>query len=425
MNQRTVILRSPGVPAAGAFLVVSCAVLVAVCLYQHIPMADALVYRAEGEAVVDGSDLYGFTVTEWSLPATYPPFAAILFVPTTWLPVAALKGVFIAGNTALLALLVHLSGRLAGIRIRPAYVLGATAVGIWLEPVLQTLFFGQINLALACLVLWDLTRPTGALGKGFALGIAAGIKLTPAVFIAHLLLTRRLREGLTALASFAGTVLLGVLVLPKDSVDFWTRRIFETDRVGKPWIVDNQALQGLLARLLHVPEPGLAWLLPAVAVGIAGLWLARRAGSGPWGVLAVAFTALLISPISWSHHWVWCVPLLVVLLTEGRTRVAALLATVFLARSFWLLPHAGDLDLRLPWWQQPLASPYALVGLAVLAYAALHPHRPNTRAPARTSVPARIPLPRGTPAPPGREKPGREKAGQEKTGQERPGPVQY
>lgn len=378
---------------AGVLLAVSLATLATLCVLQHIPMADTLVYRAEGAAVANGTDLYGFTVTRWQLPATYPPFAAILFVPTTWLPVGALKVAFAVGNTALLALLVHLSCRFARLPARPALVLAGTAVGVWCEPVFQTIVYGQINLALVCLVLWDLTRTDDAIGKGFALGVAAGVKLTPAIFIVYLLLTGRVRAGLTALASLTGTVLLGALVLPHASVDFWTRRVFETGRVGKAWIVDNQSLQGLLARVLHDPEPGAVWLAAAVLTGAAGLWTARRAAVGAgretWGVLATALTALLVSPISWSHHWVWCVPLLAVLLAEGRRGAAAAVAGVFLARTLWLVPHEGPLDLRLPWWQQPLASPYPLLGLVLLAYAAIPPRtrRPHPF-PRRAGVPS-------------------------------------
>lgn len=96
---------------------------------------------------------------------------------------------------------------------------------------------------------------------------------------------------------------------------------------------------------------------------------APAAGPHPdrWGVLGTAFTALLVSPISWSHHWVWCVPLIAVLYAGHGPRPAAAVAAVFTARTLWLIPHQGDLDLRLPWWQQPLASPYPLLGLLVLA----------------------------------------------------------
>ncbi|MFD5537533.1 glycosyltransferase 87 family protein [Streptomyces sp. NPDC127079] len=366
-------------------------------------MADLLVYRAEGEAVVHGGDLYGFTVTEWRLPATYPPFAAVLFVPTTWIPVPALKVAFLAGNALLLAFLVTLSARLAG-RTAPLPLLcAATAGALWLEPVFQTLLFGQINLAITCLVLWDLTRPSGARAKGLALGIAAGIKLTPAVFIAYLFLTARRKEAGVATASFAGTALLGALLLPSATADFWTRRLFETGRVGRAWIVDNQSLQGLIARSLHTEAPGLTWAIPTAAVAVAGVWLASRVhrvhrvprgdrdvedreAGDRWGILLTAFTALLISPISWSHHWVWCVPLLAVLLAAGRPRLALAAGAVFTARTMWLLPHEGDLDLRLSWWQQPLAAPYPLLGLALLAGAAHTLRRAPRRSGAQPSV---------------------------------------
>jgi len=397
-----------------SLLALSLAAFSALCVVTRAPMADALVYRAEGAAVLHGRDLYGFTVTEWHLSATYPPFAALLFVPTAWLPPAALKVVFLAGNVAMLAALVRLSCRLAGLPTRLPAGCAATALALWLEPVFQTVLFGQINLAVVCLILWDLTRPPGARGKGIALGVAAGLKLTPAVFIAYLLFTRRRREAVTAASAFAGTVLLGALALPAASVDFWTRRLYETDRVGKAWIVDNQSLQGLIARALGEPSPGLAWALPATAAGCMGLWLARRASGDRrahevprapggrrahevprapggrrahevprapgdqrahdvprapedrWGVLAAAFTALLISPISWSHHWVWCVPLIAVLYAERRLRLAAAVTAVFTDRTLWLIPHQGALDLQLPWWQQLLASPYPLLGLLLL-----------------------------------------------------------
>ncbi|MFF4834833.1 glycosyltransferase 87 family protein [Streptomyces sp. NPDC001315] len=370
--------RSLSATAPFLLLAVSLTAFAALCVARRAPMADALVYRAEGEAVLHGGDLYGFTVTQWHLPATYPPFAALLFTPAAWLPVPALKAAFLAGNALLLACLVRLSARLAGRPLRLPALCTATALALWLEPVFQTLLFGQINLAVTCLVLWDLTRPPGTRGKGIALGIAAGIKLTPALFVAYLLLRGRHREAATATTAFAGTLLLGALALPAASADFWTRRLYETDRVGKAWIVDNQSLKGLAARALGDPAPGAAWALPALAVAAVGLWLAVRAAEEPHGVLLTAFTALLVSPVSWSHHWVWCVPLIAVLLAEGRFRTAALTALLCTARTMWLLPHEGDLDLRLPWWQQPLAAPYPLLGCTLLVGSALFGRRQPT-----------------------------------------------
>ncbi|MGD6753586.1 glycosyltransferase 87 family protein [Streptomyces sp. BH105] len=366
---------------AYVLLSLSVAALVALCVPRGLPMADVLVYRAEGAAVLaGGGDLYGFAVTEWRLPATYPPFAALLFAPTAWVPLTVLKAAFLLGNTALVVVLVGLSCRFAGLRVSWAGVYAAAALALWLEPVFQTVLFGQINLALACLILWDLTRPPGAPGKGLALGIATGIKLTPAVFIVYLFLAGRRREAAHAVAGFAGTVVVGALVLPYASGEFWTRRLYETGRVGKAWIVDNQSLQGLVARVLHTAEPGLWWAVPAGVVAVLGLYAARRV-KGQWGVILAALTALLVSPISWSHHWVWCVPLIAVAWSEGHRRAAWALAALFTSRTMWLLPHEGNLDLHLTWWQQPLASPYALLGLLLLGCAVAGTRRDGHAAP--------------------------------------------
>ncbi|WP_405408813.1 glycosyltransferase 87 family protein [Streptomyces decoyicus] len=369
----------PRVVLAAALLIASLAGLWILYQVQSMPMSDIAVYRAEGQAASAGGDLYGFTVTKWALPATYPPFAAVLFIPTTWLSLGTLKVVAVLVNAVLLALLVHLSCKAAGLgkadRTAPV-ILAATALGLWLEPVFQTFVFGQVNLALTCLVLWDLSRPDGARLKGFATGIAAGIKLTPAIFAVYLLVTGRVKAAFTVLGGFLASALLGWLVLPAASIEFWTRRMFETGRVGKVWIVDNQSLQGLITRVLHEPEPGLLWAVPALLTAAAGLYAARRVylrrGLDSWGVLCTAVTALLVSPISWSHHWVWCVPLLVALAARTRRRawrraLPAAVTLAFTARTMWMIPHTGDLDLHFSWWQQPFAAPYPVLGLALLA----------------------------------------------------------
>ncbi|MFI5827645.1 glycosyltransferase 87 family protein [Streptomyces sp. NPDC051578] len=190
------------------------------CIAPRVPAANALVH--------------GFSAAEWRPPAAYPPFAAILFTPAAWLPAGVLKAVLVLGSAGLLALLTLWSCRLAGLRARPGHVLAATVAGLWAEPLFQSPLPGQINLALACVAVWDLGRPRAALGKGFALGTAAGITLTPAVLIPYLLLTGRIRTGLTALAAFAGTGLLGLLVLPQASAEFWTRHFAAGGRALLP-----------------------------------------------------------------------------------------------------------------------------------------------------------------------------------------------
>jgi alpha-1,2-mannosyltransferase len=361
----------------------------------HLALIDMQVYRAEGRAVLDHRSLYTLRATRADLAATYPPFAALLFTPLAALPLPLLRVLVTGTNIGLLGVLGLLSCRYAdwpGPAARPAVAVLAAGLGVWLEPMWTTLNYGQINLLLAVLVLWDLTLPDDRRHKGMAIGIAAGIKLTPALFIVYLLLSRRVRAAVVAGATALGTALVGAVLLPGNSLAFWTKDLFDTGRVGQVWIVDNQSLRGMLARLGHTTTPG-AWALPVVAaVGALGLAVAaasaRGAGRAPraeaWGGLCCAITALLVSPISWSHHWVWCLPVIVLLGAEavaeasaaGRRRWRWRAATagavvVFTSQCIWLVPHAGDRALHLPYWEMPFASAYPLAGLAFLILAGL------------------------------------------------------
>jgi alpha-1,2-mannosyltransferase len=373
--------------------------LLAYAIVRHFvgtSMVDMIVYRAEGAAVAHGQDLYAFRVTQWGLPATYPPFAAMLFVPITWFGVPFLRVAITLGNLVLLGTLAHLSFKLVGWprrELRAVGVILITGLGVWLEPIFTNLRYGQINLALACLVLYDLTRPDHRRSKGIAIGIAAGIKLTPALFAVYLLITGRVRAAFTAGLTFAGTFLIGTLILPDATKGFWTRYLWDSSRVGKTEIVDNQSIRGAMARLLHTVNPGTAASLLAALVAVAGLaiaawayrserWLPYADG---WAVCSTAVTAVLISPISWTHHWVWCVPMLVLLAAEvahERSRPAAVRRTTwrvifgltlaaFLSFAMWTQPHKGVLNLKFSPLQQIPTSLYPMVGLCFLVAAAL------------------------------------------------------
>lgn len=399
-------------PLAAAVCLVSFALFWIAQRAADVSMVDLMVYRAEGLAVRTGEALYDLRVTEARLPNTYPPFAALLFTPLTLVGVPALRTLATTGNLLLLVAFAYLSLRLvrpsATGRATLAPALWCAAAAVWCEPVWTTLRYGQVNLLLAVLVLADLTRRPGRSWAGAGIGLAAGIKLTPALFavvltVAGLLRRRRrraagvhpgpvlaeplLRRAAVAAGVFAGTVLTGLLVLPGDSVRYWTSTFYAADRAGRAEDTANQSLRGVAARLLHDPDPAPWWaaaLVVAVcgtAVAVAALLADRTAPA----VLACAVTALLISPVSWTHHWVWCVPLVLLLGSHAargagcrnrRTRglrgaAATGTALAFCSYLPWWVPHGEPHrpELHQNWGEMACSALYTAVGTVFLAAA--------------------------------------------------------
>lgn len=345
-----------------------------------VSMIDLLVYRAEGTAVRQGADLYALRVTEAGLPMTYPPFAALLFTPLTLVGVPEIRALATAGNLLLLVALAALSLRLTHPHAdRRTGALWVAAAAVWCEPVWTTLRYGQINLLLAVAVLWDVTRRTGSRWAGVGIGLAAAVKLTPALFAVFALITgvvlaRRtgwnmwLRRAATAAAAFFGATIATALLLPHDSRRYWTSAVFAAGRVGHAEDTANQSLRGMLSRLLHTPDPGPWWPLTAALVTVAGLAMAvsaARRENHACAVVVCGVTALLISPVSWSHHWVWCVPLVLALAARGRTGWAATVGLVFCSYALWWVPHGAHRpELAQNGGQMALSALYALTAAA-------------------------------------------------------------
>jgi alpha-1,2-mannosyltransferase len=183
---------------------------------------------------------------------------------------------------------------------------------------LRALYLGQIEPLLMLLVVWDLTRPDSKRWKGIGIGIAAGIKLVPLLFIPYLLLAGKVRQAAIAAGTFLATIVLGFIALPGPSASYWLTGYFmRPGRTGSVRSLVDQSLLGLLARLYGNVVPAQpVWLPLALAVAVGGLVggaILTRTGRQAQGWTLVGITSVLVSPISWDHHWVWLVPVLAML----------------------------------------------------------------------------------------------------------------
>ena len=348
---------------AGALLLAAVLAAYLANLVSHLSymaaMRDLVVYRDGGLIVRHVSPAYDphrvSPLYDWTghggVQFTYPPFAAVIFAVASVLPWTAMRWAMTLSSLAALGLSLWIVFGALGYRDRPAVRLGATlgvsALALATEPVQQTLALGQVNLLLMLLVVADLLTG-GALvpgGRtrwwhGFGIGIAAGVKLTPLIFIPYLLLIRRYRQAATAAVVFAATAAVGYAVLPRDSGTYWADGLFlKANRIVFLGTRGNQSLRGVLTRLAGSVSAGtVPWIVAAVLVAIAGLVAAAllyRARQPVPAMLACALTGLLVSPLSWDHHWVWVAPGIALLAHLGAAAASRL------ARAAWWAAAAG------------------------------------------------------------------------------------
>jgi Glycosyltransferase family 87 len=302
---------------------------------------DLSIYLWGGSAVTHGMRLY--LVAPRANWFTYPPFAAAVFTPLAALPPLVVGVAWELASVAALAWSCVLALRLAGWQPSAAMVAAVTGASFLLEPVYHTLYLGQVNLILLALVMTDIRRTAEGRTAGVDVGVAAAIKLTPAIFVVLFLLTRRTRSAVVAAGTFAGCAALGYLVDPSASRVYWTRLFYDTARVNAGYI-SNQSPYAAAVRILGgVSHVGAWYAAIPVLIGALGLAVAATlARRDDWlGAAAVAgTTGLLVSPISWTHHWVWIMPALVVLLRGGTgSRIAAACGyLLFVLAPMWWTP---------------------------------------------------------------------------------------
>ncbi|KUH76697.1 alpha-(1-2)-phosphatidylinositol mannosyltransferase [Mycolicibacterium novocastrense] len=324
--------------------------------------------------------VYAEQTPDFPLPFTYPPFAAVVFYPLHLLPFGLVALLWQLGIIAALYGVVRISQRLLGSGDRRVAMLW-TAVGIWLEPLRSTFDYGQVNVVLVLGVLYAVYSTRWWL-SGLLVGVAAGLKLTPAVSGLYFLGARRWGAVAFSAVVFLATVGLSAMVVGDETRRYFTELLGDANRVGPVGTSFNQSWRGGISRILgHDAGYG-----PAVVAGIAVTAvlavLAWRAIGGAsdrlGGIVVVQLFGLLLSPISWTHHWVWLIPLMIWLLHGplSARRGARILGWGWLILTLigvpWLLSFAQPTIwvIPRPWYLAWAGLIYIVATLATLAWIA-------------------------------------------------------
>lgn len=401
----------PGVRRFGRLVWLVPALLVAVSVFwllhpvwplQSIKreFIDLQVYRLGVQAMWDGADMYGSlpkTTLGISLPFIYPPFAAVALGPFALLPWNTAAVSFFVCSTLALAITLYLVARRVWGSGGTEVVLWASAcaipLGLLLEPVRSTLDFGQVNLLLMVLVAADCLPKRTRWPRGVLIGIAAAIKLTPAAFVLYFLVRRDYRAAITAAITGAIATGLAFALMPHESVKYWFGGMGNVSGLSGSAFRTNQSIQGVLARF-QVPEPAFTalWGLLSLALLALVVTAMRRAVADP--ALALAFNAvftLLVSPISWSHHWVWIAPGLLAAIgvaTRLPRRQAMIWYAITAATAvvFTIGPQnwePGDDNRELHWtpWQHLIGDTYVWLSVLLVAVYVFAGPRPSSQEP--------------------------------------------
>ena len=359
---------------------------------------DLHVYLGGAAALDHPGTLYSYVYADqtpdFPLPFTYPPFAALVFYPLSRLPFALVAFAWQLGIIAALYGVVRVSQRLIG-RGTPATAMLWTAVGIWIEPLRSTFDYGQINVILVLAVLWAAYSTRWWL-SGLLVGLAAGIKLTPAVTGLYFLGMRRWAAAAFSAGVFAATVAVSVAVIGQQARYYFTDLLGDAGRIGPIGTAFNQSWRGGISRILG-HDAGYGPLVLAAIAATAALavlaWRALDADDRLGRLLVVQLFGLLLSPISWTHHWVWLLPLMIWLTDVGAREIAGGWLMLTLIGVPWLLSFAQPSiwEISRPWYLAWAGLVYPVATCATLAWIAVS--GPELNAPVRRRSDAPAPHP--------------------------------
>lgn len=382
-------------------------------LQLGIPHIDLQVYRFAVDVWFGSGDIYGplpMTDVDLELPYIYPPFAILPAIPLALMPMTAAFVVLFVLNVVAIAGTLYLVGRRVwpegGTRGAALIAAAGLSLSLTLEPVRDTFSFGQINLLLMGLVAADCLTRSPRWPRGLLIGIAAAIKLTPAVFVVFFLVRKDYRAAIVAGITGVAATALGFLTSFSASVEYWFGGMGDAARISGSTYRANQTVTAAFARF-GIEKPLLTVLVAIVLLALLVLVARTIRHSGPATAFALVGTFLVLaSPTSWSHHWVWIVPGSVVMLAAtarafgdgSRARwplAAASGATVllFVIAPFHFLPGNHDWavgvpDVELMWspLQHLVGDLYILAGIAWIVGCAIA-LRPRTTSPRQQPQP--------------------------------------
>ncbi len=333
-------------------------------------LLDVGVFRDAGNAFRHGHPLYDGFPSRSGYAFIYPPFAAVLFLPLT---VGGELFMDIVWNATIIACVVGIMAMAchrAGIKDWPYWAITLAGFATCLDMIQANLYFGQINVFLVFLVTADVLGYTPKPIRGLGIGLAAGVKITPAAYAIIFLVRKDWWSLARAAGFFFVTVILGFIARAKESVDFWTVIFFETDRGGQVNYPNNQGLGGILSRsVLSVDQVGAVTPFIFVFFAAATIYVAYQLEKHNRSVEALLIVVLGISiggPYAVSHHWagvILALPVILIVREEALRVILSIAAGAWVVPGYLLAPESDPGNVG--WTTWVASNLIGLMGLAV------------------------------------------------------------
>lgn len=332
-------LRTKALPLTTAALIWSVVVWLGNRANDYDWMWDMKVLLRAGRAVTTGDSVYS---NHSGTLFTHAPFDAVIYAPLAHIPLPILSIAWNAISILALEILVWITLKRLNLRTSTIVVLLASSTLLWIDPIFKNLLLGQNNIIIVCAIVVDFTLPNKSHYKGILLGVFAGLKLTPLLLIVYLALTRRYKIALRAVLGFLATVAIGAAVLPKDSLKYWTGTAFNADRAGETFDPRAHSLLSNLERWTNSQDVFYLWAVCTCVVAAvclaSGVYLHKR-NMDMSGAYACGVGTLLVSPVTWNHHYVWLIPVIIIVGVAGYRQKDWVLSTGSLFTAAVLFSH--------------------------------------------------------------------------------------
>lgn len=309
---------------------------------------DMVIYREGVKAFMEGGEVYSVPMMagDIALPFIYPPFGALVMVPLAgdWFSHAMAGDIMIVLSNLLIGLVVLLLAFALNRQRSNPFVSSdviAAASLIWgivliFEPVRLNNGFAQINIIIMVLVALDLIprKRLKWLPQGWLIGVAAAIKITPLAMLLYFLVRKEIKPIITAAISAIIATLTAAAVRWDVAWEYFSVKLLSMGTGGDFGVQtayqSNSSIKGAIERLYTSQEgmetastiTNIIWLCLAIITVVLGGWLMvalMKRGLNIEAWMINAFIMLLISPVSWSHHWVWVAIAIPVLLYRAIT----------------------------------------------------------------------------------------------------------